>query len=77
MGGRGGRGFSCVGGSIVRVWTVVGGICEGGIRRKYQRRPPERRELGLKGPNIDSGRWLIFFGSGMDGLVVGVNLLRL
>lgn len=28
-----------------------------GGRRKYQRRPPERREVGLKGPNIGSGKF--------------------
>lgn len=38
-------------------------------RRKYQRRPPERRELGLKGPNIDSGKRLRerFIGDGGVG----------
>lgn len=47
---------------------MAGGIIEGG-RRKYQRRPPERREVGLKGPNIDPGKFWRerFFGGGGIG----------
>lgn len=40
---------------------------------KYQRRPPERRDVGLKGPNIDSGKFWRerFFGGGdLTGVLV-------
>lgn len=42
---------------------------------KYQRRPPERREVGLKGPSIDSVKFWRerFFGWSM-GLVFSWDL---